>query len=85
VNVILLLDRQLKVDNQAYLLNVNSASKQKEVEEITENIVIVFSHFEKEFKADFKPSCETIVAFKTGEKPGLTSRTKFKYMDMIGK
>lgn len=67
------------------LESINSASKQKEVEEITENIVIVFSHFEKEFKADFKSSFETIVAFKTGEKPGLTSRTKFKYMDMIGK
>jgi hypothetical protein len=56
--------------------------KHKEVEEITENIVIIFSHFGKDFAADFTPQFEKLAAssFK-----GITSRTKFKYMDLIGK
>ncbi len=61
---------------------VESADKQKEVEEITENLVIVFSHFGEDFKAGFKPQFESLVAQK---KPGMSSRTKFKYMDLIGK
>ena len=64
------------------LESVESAEKQKEVEEITENIVIIFSHFGKEFKNEFKSSFEQLSSLK---KPGLTSRTKFKYMDLIGK
>ncbi len=56
--------------------------KQKEVEEITENIVIIFSHFDKVFKAGFKAKFESLVSLK---KPGISSRTKFKYMDLIGK
>ena len=64
------------------LESVESVEKQKEVEEITENIVIIFSHFGKEFKNEFKSSFEQLAGLK---KPGLTSRTKFKYMDLIGK
>ncbi len=61
---------------------VKQVDKQKEVEEITENIVIIFSHFGDQFKAEFKSVFERLVA----EKPaGLSSRTKFKYMDLIGK
>jgi hypothetical protein len=61
---------------------VKQVDKQKEVEEITENIVIIFSHFGDQFKAEFKSVFEALVA----EKPaGLSSRTKFKYMDLIGK
>lgn len=61
---------------------VDRADKQKEVEEITENLVIVFSHFGEDFRAGFKSQFESLVAQK---KPGLSSRTKFKYMDLIGK
>jgi hypothetical protein len=63
-------------------VSVDSAEKQKEVEEITENIVIIFSHFKDEFKPEFKQQLELLASFK---KPGLSSRTKFKYMDLIGK
>ncbi len=61
---------------------VEHTEKQKEVEEITENIVIIFSHFGEEFKAGFKAQFESLVSLK---KPGMSSRTKFKYMDLIGK
>ena len=63
-------------------VSVDSAEKQKEVEEITENIVIIFSHFKDDFKPEFKQQLELLASFK---KPGLSSRTKFKYMDLIGK
>jgi len=63
-------------------VSVEHVEKQKEVEEITENVVIIFSHFGKDFAADFTPRFEKLAAssFK-----GITSRTKFKYMDLIGK
>ena len=61
---------------------VEHADKQKEVEEITENIVIIFSHFDQVFKAGFTAQFESLVSLK---KPGMSSRTKFKYMDLIGK
>ncbi len=64
------------------LESVELVEKQKEVEEITENIVIIFSHFDKELKEQFKPSFEQLSNTK---KPGLTSRTRFKYMDLVGK
>jgi hypothetical protein len=61
---------------------VDRADKLKEVEEITENLVIIFSHFDEEFKAGFKSQFESLISIK---KPGMSSRTKFKYMDLIGK
>jgi len=64
------------------LESVELVEKQKEVEEITENIVIIFSHFEKELKEQFKSIFEQLSSLK---KPGLTSRTRFKYMDFVGK
>ena len=64
------------------LSSVELVEKQKEVEEITENIVIIFSHFDKELKEQFKSSFEQLASLK---KPGLTSRTRFKYMDFVGK
>jgi len=62
--------------------SVELVEKQKEVEEITENIVIIFSHFNKELKELFKPMFEQLASLK---KPGLSSRTRFKYMDFVGK
>jgi hypothetical protein len=71
-------------DLLAHILEiVENAEKQKEVEEITENIVIIFSHFGKELKEQFKPIFEKLASPE--KKPGLSSRTKFKYMDLIGK
>jgi hypothetical protein len=62
--------------------SVELVERQKEVEEITENIVIIFSHFDNELKTQFKTSFEQLALLK---KPGLTSRTRFKYMDLVGK
>ena len=62
--------------------SIELADKQKEVEEITENIVIIFSHFGKELKEQFKTTFDELAAAK---KPGLSSRTRFKYMDLVGK
>lgn len=58
--------------------------KQKEVEEITENVVIIFTSLGKLVeKEKYLPFIQTIVGYKSGEKPGLSSRTKFKYMDLL--
>lgn len=67
---------------QQVFVSVEHVEKQKEVEEITENIVIIFSHFGKDFAADLTPQFEKLAAssFK-----GMAGRTKFKYMDLIGK
>ena len=65
------------------LVIVDNAEKQKEVEEISETIVIIFSHFGKELKVQFIPVFEKLASSE--KKPGLSSRTKFKYMDLIGK
>ena len=62
--------------------SIELVEKQKEVEEMTENIVIIFSHFNKELKEQFKPMFEQLASLK---KPGLSSRTRFKYMDFVGK
>jgi hypothetical protein len=62
---------------------VEFKAKQKEVEEITENIVVLITSLGTFIdKATFMPFIEQINAIKPGEKPGLTSRTKFKYMDL---
>ena len=60
--------------------SIDTASKQKEVEEITENLVIIFSHYKL---AECKPSIQKLASYATGEKPGLSSRTRFKYVDLI--
>ena len=71
-------------DLLAHILEiVENTEKQKEVEEISENIVIIFSHFSKELKEQFRPIFEKLASPE--KKPGLSSRTKFKYMDLISK
>jgi effector-binding domain-containing protein len=65
------------------LAKINHKIKQKEVEEITENIVLIFASLGKIIeKEKYLPTIQTIVGYKSGEKPGLSSRTKFKYMDL---
>lgn len=66
------------------LAKIDNKIKQKEVEEITENLVIIFTSLGKLIeKEKYLPSIQTIVGYKSGEKPGLSSRTKFKYMDLL--
>lgn len=60
--------------------SIDTASKQKEVEEITENLVIIFSHYKL---AEYKPNIQKLASYTAGEKPGLSSRTRFKYVDLI--
>ncbi len=57
--------------------------KHKEVEEITENVVIIMSLGKIIEKEKYLAIMRTIIAYKSGEKPGLTSRTRFKYMDLV--
>ena len=66
------------------LAKIDHKIKQKEVEEITENIVLIFASLGKlAEKENHLPTIQTIVGYKSGEKPGLSSRTKFKYMDLL--
>jgi hypothetical protein len=66
-------------------IKIEDKTKQKEVEEITENIVVIFAGLGKLVdKSQYLSKMQTISGYKSGEKPGLTSRTKFKYMDLIG-
>jgi hypothetical protein len=60
---------------------VEQASKLKEVEEITENLVIIFSH-NPSLLEEYRSSIATLASYKAGEKPGLSSRTRFKYSDL---
>jgi len=62
-------------------------SRQKEVEELSESIVIIFSAFRNntELYETYLPWFRKMSGYKTGEKPGLPPRSKFKYMDLIGK
>lgn len=61
---------------------IDVAAKQKEVEEITENLVIIFSHFKLDLLQEYKPNIQKLASYATGEKPGLSGRTKFKYVDL---
>lgn len=65
--------------------NMNDKSKQKEVDEITENIVVIFKNLGKLMDArKYMDRFKTIATYKNGDKPGLTSRAKFKYADLVG-
>jgi flagellin-specific chaperone FliS len=62
---------------------VERKQKQKEVEEITDNIVTLFASLGTFIdKSRWTQVIESINQMKPSEKPGLTSRTKFKYMDL---
>ncbi len=62
---------------------VEIKQKQKEVEEITENIVMLITSLGTFIdKTVYTHFVENINSMKPAEKPGLTSRTKFKYMDL---
>jgi hypothetical protein len=72
--------------------NVMSAisfkEKQKEVEETTENLIVYFAILGKiaaPLKAEYMGTFTEITNYKTSDKPGLNARTKFKYLDIVGK
>jgi hypothetical protein len=68
--------------------SISSKEKQKEVEEATENLITYFAilgELAAPIKAEYMPLFKEITQYKAGEKPGLNARTKFKYMDIVGK
>ena len=67
------------------IVKIDTKSKQKEVDEMTENMVIIFTSLGKHLdKSKYIDRLKMIAGYKTGEKQGLSSRAKFKYMDLIG-
>lgn len=60
---------------------IEYASKMKEVEEITENLVIIFSHYPSLLE-ECKSSIAKLASYKASDKQGLSSRTRFKYSDL---
>jgi len=67
------------------ICKIETKSKQKEVDEITENMVVIFASLGKHMdKSKYTERLKKIAGYKTGEKQGLSSRAKFKYMDLIG-
>jgi hypothetical protein len=70
---------------------IEDASKTSEVEEITENIFLMVSmganllKDEDVWKNSILPNIHMFAAFKMKEKPGLSSRTIFKYKDLVEK
>ncbi len=70
---------------QQVVCKIENKSKQKEVDEITENLVVISASLGKQMdKSKYVDTLKTIAGYKTGEKAGLSSRAKFKYMDLIG-
>ena len=62
--------------------------KQKAVEEMTEALILYFAILGENAAAIKAENMETFIkisSYKSGETPGLSSRTKFKYMDLVGK
>lgn len=77
----ILFDRLL----EQVIRKIEIKSKQKEVDETTENMVAIFTSLGKHMdKSKYIDRLKMISGYKTGEKPGLSSRAKFKYMDLIG-
>lgn len=78
-NMDIIFDRLL----EQVICNIETKSKQKEVDETTENLVVMFASLGKHMdKSKYADIFKTISGYKTGEKPGLSSRAKFKYMDL---
>ncbi len=67
--------------------SISTKERQKEIEEITESLVLYLGNMESAaaLKTKYLETFTAISGYKTSEKPGLNSRTKFKYMDLIGK
>ncbi len=67
------------------IADIEDKSKQKGADEITENIVVIFVNLGKLLDASkYMDRLRTLATYKTGEKPGLSSRAKFKFADLVG-
>jgi len=70
---------------------IEDGTKTNEVEEITENIFLMISmgaHLlkdEPEWQSTILPNIHLFAGFKMKEKPGLSSRSIFKYKDLVEK
>lgn len=67
---------------------ISFKEKQKEVEETTENLIVYFAvlgEIAAPLKAEYMGTFTEITTYKTSDKPGLNARTKFKYLDIVGK
>jgi hypothetical protein len=67
------------------ITDIEDKSKQKGADEITENIVVIFVNLGKLLNASkYMDRLRTLATYKSGEKPGLSSRAKFKFADLVG-
>lgn len=65
--------------------DIEHKPKQKGADEITENIVVIFVNLGKLLNASkYMDRLRTLATYKNGEKPGLSSRAKFKFADLVG-
>lgn len=68
---------------QQVVAEIEYREKSKQVEEITENIMVLFQTLGNSIdKAPYMPTVAQLAAYKNGDKPGLSSRTRFKYADI---
>jgi hypothetical protein len=67
------------------IADIEDKTKQKGADEITENIVVIFVNLGKLLDASkYMDRLRTVATYKNGEKPGLSSRAKFKFADLVG-
>ena len=65
--------------------DIEHKPRQKGADEITENIVVIFVNLGKLLNASkYMDRLRTLATYKNGEKPGLSSRAKFKFADLVG-
>jgi len=65
--------------------DIEDKSKQKGADEITENIVVIFVNLGKLLvTSKYMDRLRLLATYKSGEKPGLSSRAKFKFADLVG-
>lgn len=67
------------------IVDIEDKSKQKGADEITENIVVIFVNLGKLLDTSkYMDRLRSLATYKNGEKPGLSSRAKFKFADLVG-
>lgn len=67
------------------IADIEDKPKQKGADEITENIVVIFVNLGKLLDTSkYMDRLRTLATYKNGEKPGLSSRAKFKFADLVG-
>lgn len=67
------------------IADIEDKPKQKGADEITENIVVIFVNLGKLLDTSkYMDRLRSLATYKNGEKPGLSSRAKFKFADLVG-